>query len=328
MSKIRYIAVPERLRECAELADATAEELRVLLALITLDADPQDTEALAKTARTSVARAKAATTLWREAGVITEYDPSASAIEEEHGEVLRRGELTELSAEDTTRIIRRDSLAPVLYECARLMGRAALNQSEVKMLTALMTEYALTDEYVLTLAAHLAQKKRFTAAKLRDEAIKLNQRGYDTIDKLEKHIAEQEYLEGVEWEYRRLLGISGRLPSERECEYIKRWSGEFDFSVEVVKVAYDVCVINAHKVSLPYMDKLLTTWHEAGCRTAAECRSKYESDRVAYHAEKSEKSGTPKRVKSKTAESTPRYGNFDVNEAFAAALSRSFGDDD
>ena len=328
MSKIRYIAVPERLQTCAELSDATAEELRVLLALTTLDADPQDTAALASLARTSVARAKAAITLWREAGVITEYDSDTSTVEEEHGETLRRGQLTELTAEDTTRIIRRDSLAPVLAECAGLMGRAALNQSEVKMLTALMTEYALTDEYIITLAAHLAPKKRLTAAKLRDEAIKLNQRGFDTIEKLEKHIAEQEYLEGVEWEYRRLLGISGRLPSESECEYIKRWSHDFDFSVEAVKVAYDVCVMNLRKVSLPYMDKLLSAWHEAGCKTSAECKEKYEADRIAYQAEKNEKSSSQKRAKTKTENSTPRYGNFDVNEAFAAALSRSFGDDD
>ena len=173
--------------------------------------------------------------------------------------------------------------------------------------------------------AYLLQKQ---LAELRDEAIKLNQRGFDTIEKLEKHIAEQEYLEGVEWEYRRLLGISGRLPSESECEYIKRWSHELDFSVEAVKVAYDVCVMNLRKVSLAYMDKLLTSWHEAGCKTAAECRSRHETDRIAYQAERSEKSTAQKREKTKTTETTPRYGNFDVNEAFAAALSRSFGDDD
>ncbi len=326
MSKSHYIIVPERFCDCAELADATAEELRVLLALVNLDIDGSDTAKLARLARTSTARAKAAVTLWLESGVIAEYDGNTPAVTEEHESKVRRGELSELSATEASEIIHKDNLAPVLYECARLMGRAALNQSEAKMLTALMTEYSLTDEYVIVLAAHLAPKKRLTASRLRDEAIKLVGRGFDSVEKLEKYIKEQEYLEGVEWEYRRLLGITGRIPSERECEHIRRWSVELGYSVEVVKVAYDVCVMNLRKVSLPYMDKLLTAWHEAGCRTAEECKAKLEADRATMRCEKAEKQNARRKPLSEAP--TPRYGNFDVNEAFAAALSRSFGDDE
>ena len=324
MNNQKYILNFTNIGNSEEFSNATADELRVLIAITSGGLSPADTKTIADSIGCSAARAKAAVTLWLESGLLTEYD-GESGIIEEHASTLRKGELSELTATESSVIIRDDGLAPLFNECARLLGRAALNRNEAGIITALTTEYALDEEYVLTLAAHLALKKKFTVAKLRDEAIRLCGKGFDTSLKLAKYIEEQEYLEGIEWEYRRLLGITGRIPSERECEFIRRWSSELGYSVESVKVAYDVCVMNLRKVSLPYMDKLLTAWHEAGCKTADECRAKQEADKVARAAER--KTSTKKST-SRAEATTPKYGNFDVNEAFAAALNRSFGDDE
>ena len=70
---------------------------------------------------------------------------------------------------------------------------------------------------------------------------------------------------------------------------------------------------------LRYMDAILTSWHEAGCKTLSECKAKIEADRVNRAAEKS------KRKQEKSRPETPRYGDFDVNEAFINAIDRSFG---
>lgn len=323
MNNPKYILNFANIGDSAEFHDATAEELRVLILITSGGISPTDTRQIAELAGCTAARAKAAVTLWLESDLLTEYD--GSGITEEHVSHLRRGELTELSAKESSDIIRDDQLAPLLDECARMLGRAALNRHEAGIITALTAEYTLNEEYILMLAAHLVAKKSFTVAKLRDEAIRLSAKGYDTAAKLEKYIKEQEYLEGVEWEYRRLLGITGRIPSERECEFIRRWSGELGYSVEAVKVAYDVCVMNLRKVSLPYMDRMLTAWHEAGCRTAAECRAKQEADKAARAAERR---SPAKKGASRAEAPTPKYGDFDVNEAFAAALNRSFGNDD
>ena len=330
MDRSVYIISADKLADSREFADASAEELRVLLSLIASGGSMSDVGRLADAAGVSVARTKAALTLWREAGIITEDgepDRGKTRITEEHGEILRRGELPEQDAEEVSRIIRERDLAPVINEFAKLMGRAALNQNETKTVAALVSEYSLTVEYLLTLAAHLSQKQKLSITRFRDEAIKLCGRGIDELSRLEKYVEEQEYLEGVEWEYRRLLNIGPRIPSETERELIRRWSVDFGFSIEVVNVAYDVCVMNLRKVNLPYMDKLLTAWHEAGCKTAAECKAKLESDRAERQAEREEKkSGAKKKPRSES--SVPKYGNFDVNEAFAAALNRSFCDDD
>jgi DNA replication protein DnaD len=68
------------------------------------------------------------------------------------------------------------------------------------------------------------------------------------------------------------------------------------------------------------MDRVLTNWYDAGCKTVSECRAYSESERAKSKAQQTEK----KYAKSRPE--TPRYGNFDVNEAFFNAVERSFGE--
>ena len=64
------------------------------------------------------------------------------------------------------------------------------------------------------------------------------------------------------------------------------------------------------------MDKILTAWHEAGCKTLAEC--------VAHQGEQKSTAEEPKRAKKSEAPKL-RYGDFDIDDAFQKALNRSYG---
>ena len=70
------------------------------------------------------------------------------------------------------------------------------------------------------------------------------------------------------------------------------------------------------------MDKVLTVWHEAGCKTVEECRALAASEKAK--AEKDRADSQAARKKSKTEPEKPRYGDFDINDAFKAALERSY----
>jgi DNA replication protein DnaD len=75
------------------------------------------------------------------------------------------------------------------------------------------------------------------------------------------------------------------------------------------------------KGDLRYMDSVLTDWHNAGCKTVSECKARS----AARHY--TDKSAEPKK-RQKTDAPTPRYGNFDVNDAFKKALERSYGENE
>lgn len=309
----------------AAFSEASKEELRVLLALIELSGEAESVSALAELSHTSPARCRAAIAFWEESGVIIQK--GEPRIIDEFEERLVRGEIDEKPATQVAQSIRNDSLAGMIEECGLLMKQVCLSNDDVKKLTALHTQYNLSPDYIVELAAHMAKRGYLTVKRLCDEAIRLQNKGCDTQEALEAYLAELESTGAAEWEFRRLLGIYGRTLSESERAYFKKWSEDYGYSVGIVSLAYDIAVLNTRtgRGDLRYMDSLLTAWYQSGCRTVQDCRDRIEAD-------KAKKKGEPKsagaKKKSKSTPETPRYGNFDINEAFNDAVARSFGSDE
>jgi DnaD/phage-associated family protein len=320
-TRINYRINLLRITASPTFKEASKEELRTLVALIEFDGKTDDAQELSEAAGISLARCKSALAFWEESGVIREDDGSPS-ITDEFEERLVRGEIEEVPAVEVAESIRNEDLASMIEECAIQLGQACLSNTEVKDLTALHTQYALSPEYVATLAAYKARKGKTTVKRICDEAIRLSGKGIDNLEALESYIKSVEESSGSEWEIRRVMGIYNRNLSPSERGYFKKWSEDFGYSTAIVTEAYDISVLNTGSGKLSYMDKILTDWHDAGCRTVSECKARSEAEKAKLS------NNNQSKKKSKTEAPTPRYGNFDVNEAFMNALERSFKSDD
>ncbi len=320
-----YKILPLSVSNKEAFTEASREELRVLLALIEAKGE---TEELSRLASVSAARCRSALVLWEEAGVIEAVGDAdrAPTITDEFEERLRRGEIRDVSSKDTAESIRNHKLADMIAECAVFMKRSALGTEEIKDLTALYEQYALSEEYIVTLAAYLAAEGRLTVTKLVNKAIKLAEKDIDTPEALAEYIESMAADCEAEREFRKIFGIYGRALSKTEKETFARWGKKYGYFTEIVGEAYDIAVNSVTRGHVKYADKILTHWYESGCRTLAECRSKYESDLAEKKAERaatSEKNTAyPKKAAAKPKE---RYGDFDINEAFLKALERSYG---
>lgn len=323
MTDYTYCVSPLRVSGRSAFTEASREELRVLLLLIEREGDFGSYEELAALCEISPARCKSAIAFWEESGVITKREKGENVILEEFEERLRAGEIAEEAAVTVAESIRNDNLASMLDECAILMGQACLSNAEIKSVTALYTQYSLSPEYIITLAAYLAGKGRLTVRALCNKAIDISRTGCDSVEALENYINNKEEGAGAYWEIRRVLGIYGRNLSPSEKSYFRKWSEEFGYSVAIISEAYDIAVLvtSGGRGTLPYMDSVLTSWHEAGCKTVAECKAHSES-----HKPQKEQTQEPKR-RAKSAPTPPRYGEFDINTAFDNALKRSYGED-
>lgn len=318
---MRLWVLKSALATSSAVKTASLEELRTLLSVIAYEGEEVSIEEVAVSSNVVRSRAAAAIALFTEDGIITETRPVCEnpTITEEFEERLRRGELIEESSLETAKTIRDEALASLIDELTRLMTRHSLSSGEVKLITALVQQYGLTPEFVLLLAAHIASTSKLTPTKLRDEASRLLEKEITTLEELEKYIECVSAESDVHSEFRRIMGIYGRALSQSEKKFFSRWGIEFGFGTAIVAEAYDMAAMNA-KGSMKYMDKILTAWHEAGCKTVSECIA---------HSTAHKNEGAPaaeKKASRKKAEPT-RYGDFDVQDAFERALLRSYGDD-
>ena len=326
MTKINFRVLLRPLSECQGFTEMTAPELRVLVALIENGGSIESASKLAELSGTTEVRAVSTLTLLTEMGLIApeKEEGAVGGIVEEFEYRIREGEIESESAVSVAKSIRDGNLAEMISECAAIFEEPALSSEHTAILTALNTQYGLSPEYILTLASYMATKGKPNASTLKNKAISLHKRGIDTVEELERYIGDCERENTADWELKRLFGIKGRNLSDAELAYFRRWCDEFDFTTEIVSSAYDICsVATGGKLSLPYMDKILTEWREAGCRTLDECRRHEEKNR----ADRREAYKPKAKPREKEKPKPPRYGSFDVDEAFRAALKRSFSDD-
>ena len=115
--------------------EASAEELRVLVALIELCGRDFTLTELAQRSAVSTARARAAMALWQAEGLFGEDGGITDAPEDNvRDEFPERfcSEMYEETALKTAKTVRDGELAELLAECAALMGKPALTTEEVK----------------------------------------------------------------------------------------------------------------------------------------------------------------------------------------------------
>lgn len=320
----KYIINTNGLSERECFADASKEELRVLLCLISENGRFLDHESLASLAHTSKARAMASLAFWQEAGVISEASDTTSA--ENVREEYENDEEPEERLLNVAKEIKNKDLASLLSECARLMDKPMLSTSEAKAIVSAYTKYELNEEYIITLAAFLKDQKKLTATRLAKDAESLAEKGINCLEELEIYLEKVARQSSADWEYKRLLGIYGRTLSKDESERAERWFCTYGYSEEIIGLAYSITTSVTGKLEIAYMDKIITEWYNGGCKTLEECKSQNEKFKEDRRTENTQSSDAPKNRRKQKEK--PRYGNFDVSEAFARALERSYGSSD
>lgn len=100
-----------------------------------------------------------------------------------------------------------------------------------------------------------------------------------------------------------VFGIKGRSPAEVELNYIKKWTEEYGFTLEIIVEACNRTIANTHQPDFKYADTILRNWFSKDVRTFADI-SRLDQE---YQQGKSTKKQSFQRPASA---STNRFNNF------------------
>lgn len=100
------------------------------------------------------------------------------------------------------------------------------------------------------------------------------------------------------------FGISGRNPAPVEVNYIKKWTDEYGFTLDVILEACNRTIANTSKPDFKYADSILTNWLSKDVRSLSDITR---AD-LAYRQEKAPKKRTPVRTASVSGN---RFHNFE-----------------
>lgn len=89
----------------------------------------------------------------------------------------------------------------------------------------------------------------------------------DTIEKADEQIKILNSCNKLWRDFAEMAGIQNPRPSSSQSAYLRTWSVELKFNVEMIYLAYEEMLNHSSKISFPYMNKILMNWSSKGIKT-------------------------------------------------------------
>lgn len=303
-SRVAVVPVPE---DPSQWKNATRDQLALLLVLM---AEGECTpDVLSERSGVLKKNMDEALAYWVDAGVIAVEGmrPTAAKGSGYRGVVRktpeRAAELPHYNTDEAARYLEKHPSASNLIDCCQQELGKIFNTSEAEIVIGLLDYLSLDPEYILLLFAHCAKRELKSLRYIEKMAITLHDAGIVTYDQLDQHLKKVDRANSAEHALRDLFGIGKRALIKREREAFFRWISEWEMPLDVIERAYEITVGSTKEPSVPYTNAILEKWHAKGLKTLAD-----------VEAEEAAKSPAAK----------PAMGNFDTDDFFEAALSRSY----
>ena len=161
----------------------------------------------------------------------------------------------------------------LLREAQLKFGRN-LKQNESQLLVSLYDDHGMDPSVILLLLGYAVREGKCNLTFVKKTATNWLESGVETVMDAENLIAEAAK-QNLAWSVvQSAFGIERRNPSTKEAELSNLWVNEWKISTELLKAAYDACVDAKTKLSMPYVAKIIESWHKDGITNPEQISSK------------------------------------------------------
>ncbi len=278
----------------SKIKGANAEELKTLIYLF---AEPEATVSdMATDMGMTIAQGEAAMAFWRGAGVFEEAAVTKKHVSSDTN-VYRNYDSETLSAA----ISGCDDFKLVCNVAASSLGKQ-LTKNDYSSLFYLYDFVRIPAAVICGVIELCCSMDKKSLQYIFKKALGLYDDGIDTYDKFEAYLARRDMINSNIGKLRKLFGMGDRALTSKEQKLFDCWFGEWNFSFDMVQLAFEKTVDNTGKISTTYMNGILKRWNESG----------YETRDDVKNGDSSRTAGTE--------------SSFVVDEFIEAALNRGFDD--
>ncbi len=302
-------------------SSASSEDLRVLLALLEYGTDIEKAELL-KIAHCEEDELDDAIQFWRGAGILGKAQKKSAkkedAPEEKKKPLRREDKVSSLNSKELAGTIEKKKLKSLIDACQQTAGKV-LTTAEINIIVGMHEELSLPSDYILMLVHYCYENDKRSMKYVEKVAFSLCESGILTSKDLEIHLEEKRKFASFEWQLKKMFGIGERDFTKKQASLVSKWEKEYETSIEILGLAYDITVDSINKADFNYIDKILTSWHENGLKTEEEIIAFEERQKEARQNKVDTKKPPEKNPKSSVG-----YNSFDVDDFFSRAVERSY----
>ncbi|MBQ7542154.1 MAG: DnaD domain protein [Clostridia bacterium] len=255
---------------------ASAEQLRALLWVLRHAAEQPTVEQAAKALRQSEQNMREYIAFWQQKEILLTDAPTVPAqrapVEEAKPVKKELPELPESkpSADEILRrVLENPDLDFLFKEAQKKFGRTIGYDGQCTLLL-MHDRYGLPIDVILILIQYCADVRKTAYGYIAAMGRTWGQEEIDTIEKAAEKIDELRRCGKLWSQLASTAGLTAPTPTPVQSEYLRVWSDELGYGIEMIALAYEEMSNHCRKLSFPYMNKVLHTWHSKGLKTPQE----------------------------------------------------------
>lgn len=177
--------------------------------------------------------------------------------------------------------------------------------------------YGLPFEVILMAVEYAVSQKKTGFSSIAKIGRIWHENEIDTLEGAMEYIEEHNVINETWNKLRSLTDIANRTPTEKQRRYLVAWIKEYGYNADIIYYAYEESIDNTGKMSMPYMDKIIRTWHENGVKTPMDIQK----EKMKWQERKATASGDGK--KKSTAE-TKKQTSYDLDAYTKKAIGLKY----
>ncbi len=253
---------------------AKAEHIKVIVYIMRNMSSEISVEDVAKNTDVDEYDVKEALLYWADAGILLPKETPVTVAKPKKETALRsekpsRQDVAKRGLEDP-------KIAYLLNEAQLKFGRN-LKENEKNTLVWLYDDEGLDVSLILMIVEYAVNKNKATIRFIESTAVDWLNRGIDNLSAADNELRKLTMSEQAWGIVSSIFGIEKRKPSKKEAELAYKWLAEWEISQEMLTEAYEQCINSTSKFSVPYISKILESWHKQGYKTVEDLEKEAEN---------------------------------------------------
>lgn len=235
----------------------------------------------------------------------------------EEKKVLFKNKPGRISYQQICARIEESEMVRALFSEAQLKLGRTIGTADQSALLNLHDYYGLPVEVILAICQYASDHgKSSNINYIFSVGSDWSMREIDSIEAADEELRKLEQVSSIWVDFRKITGIKTQHPTSSQAKYLNIWTGEWNFSINMINCAYEEMSKHTESVSFPYINKILAQWHSEGIKTpeeAEERQKKFIEEKERKAAQKT-KTSSHYGVRTKTEDSS-EPASYDIEKA-------------
>ena len=148
------------------------------------------------------------------------------------------------------------NLRQLYFVAEQYMGKI-LSSNEIKKINFFYDELQFSTDLIEYLIEYCVENGHRSFRYIEATALKWSEAGIESVEEAKNS---SELYTKSNFAILNAFGITGRCPAKAELAFIKKWTDEYGFTLDIILEACNRTINNTHKPDFKYTDSILSSW--------------------------------------------------------------------